>query len=371
MKRIFTLLALVALTLSVLAQSPDLMSYQAVLRDAQNDLITNQAVAVQISIIQGAPNNTPVYSEVHSLNTNDNGLVSLEIGNGVTSDDFSTIDWSSGPYYIKTETDPDGGTNYTITSTTQLLSVPYAKYSDEAGNVFSGIYADLTGAPTNVSTFTNDAGYLTSHLWSQNGNNLYYQGGFVGINTNLPTNVLTCYNESGTSYASFQTAASGTGTMAGFKVGARADSHVFIWNYESTPINFGTDATQRMTISAAGDVGIGIGTPTARLQVVGDTKFGSNGLSFNELQEVTGTTHATNDWISFTLPTGYDQNTTRVLSVEINYLGDRWTGLGMENGPGNDNVSYLIMGTTMYIYYPDLDYFKDRAYRALIMQIAP
>ena len=135
MKRIFTLLALTALTLSILAQSPDLMSYQAVLRDAEDHLLINQAVAVQISILQGAPNGTAVYTEVHSLSTNDNGLISLMIGDGVTSDDFSTIDWGAGPYYIKTETDPAGGSNYTITSTTQLVSVPYALHSRTAENI--------------------------------------------------------------------------------------------------------------------------------------------------------------------------------------------------------------------------------------------
>jgi len=66
-------------------------------------------------------------------------LVSIEIGTGATSDDFSAIDWANGPYFIKTETDPTGGTTYTITGTNQLLSVPYAMHAKTADTVTGGI----------------------------------------------------------------------------------------------------------------------------------------------------------------------------------------------------------------------------------------
>ena len=77
-----------------------------------------------------------VYTEIHTPVTNANGLVSIEIGNGtIVSGDFATIDWTDGPYFIKTETDPEGGENYTITGTSQLLSVPYALHSKTAETV--------------------------------------------------------------------------------------------------------------------------------------------------------------------------------------------------------------------------------------------
>jgi len=129
MKRIFTILAAVLLTASVFAQSPAKMSYQAVVRDASNALVTTQAVGMQISILQGSNTGTPVYVETQTPTTNANGLVTFEIGTGTTSDDFSAIDWANGPYFIKTETDPAGGTSYTITGTSQLLSVPYALHA--------------------------------------------------------------------------------------------------------------------------------------------------------------------------------------------------------------------------------------------------
>ena len=74
------------------------MSYQAVLRDASNALLTNQKVGIQISILEGSNTGTAVYIETQIATTNLNGLVSLAIGTGSTSGSFATIDWSAGPY---------------------------------------------------------------------------------------------------------------------------------------------------------------------------------------------------------------------------------------------------------------------------------
>jgi microcystin-dependent protein len=137
MKNICRLIAVIVtfgiyIPLTLSAQAPDKMSYQAVVRDASEDLVVNATVGIQISILQGTSTGTPVYVETHTPSTNINGLVTLEIGAGTTGDDFSSIDWANGPYFIKTETDPAGGTNYSISGTSQLLSVPYALYAETA-----------------------------------------------------------------------------------------------------------------------------------------------------------------------------------------------------------------------------------------------
>jgi hypothetical protein len=116
------------------AQAPSGFTYQSVLRDANNDLIINTAVGTQISILQTTAGGTAVYVETHTETTNANGLLTLQVGAGsVQSGTFASIDWSLGPYFVKTETDPAGGATYTITGTQQMMSVPYALYAETSG----------------------------------------------------------------------------------------------------------------------------------------------------------------------------------------------------------------------------------------------
>ena len=119
---------------SIFAQAPQKMSYQAIIRNSNDSLLVLSQVGMRISLVQGAPSGTVVFSETQTATTNANGLVSLQIGMGtVVNGTFACIDWASGPYYVKTETDLTGGTNYTIISSNELLSVPYALYAKSAG----------------------------------------------------------------------------------------------------------------------------------------------------------------------------------------------------------------------------------------------
>ncbi len=163
MKKLYTIIVTLAIISSVFSQSPEKMSYQAVIRNSSNNLISNVPVGMKISILQGTSEGTVVYAETQSPTSNTNGLISIEIGTGTTSDDFSAIDWTGGPYFIKTETDPNGGANYTIVGTSQLLSVPFALHSKTAGNVFSGNYNDLSSKPTTLSGYGITDGINTSH----------------------------------------------------------------------------------------------------------------------------------------------------------------------------------------------------------------
>jgi len=135
MKNIISICAAILMTAAVFAQAPNKMSYQAIIRNTSNALVTSTAVGMRISIIQTSPSGTAVYVETQTPTTNANGLASIEIGGGtVVSGNFSTIDWGNGPYFVKTEVDPSGASNYSITGTSQLLSVPYALYATTAGN---------------------------------------------------------------------------------------------------------------------------------------------------------------------------------------------------------------------------------------------
>ncbi|MGD1318755.1 beta strand repeat-containing protein [Chryseobacterium sp. 2R14A] len=144
----------------VSAQAPEKMSYQAVMRNSSGQLLTNQNIGVKVSVLQGSLAGAAVYSERLTGTTNTNGLISLEIGSGtVLSGTFSTINWPSGNYYLKTETDPTGGTNYTIAGTSQLLSVPYAMYAKSAGSSGGSFTLPYTATVNNAATLfaiTND-----------------------------------------------------------------------------------------------------------------------------------------------------------------------------------------------------------------------
>jgi hypothetical protein len=208
MKKIFIAVAAIMLSVSAFSQAPEKMSYQAVVRNATNTLVVNQSVGMQITILQGGATGTAVYVETQTPTTNANGLVSLEIGLGtVTTGDFSTIDWGNDSYYIKTETDPTGGSTYTIEGTTQLMSVPYALYAKTSGSAtgpagIDGIDgadgaqgpagndgADGVDGAANISGTTNHLVKFTNATTGGD-SKVYDDGTNVGVNNTNPQSVL-------------------------------------------------------------------------------------------------------------------------------------------------------------------------------------
>jgi hypothetical protein len=134
-KILLSLVAIATLSLSSFGQAPEGFKYQAVVRDAGNLILNNQAVGLRMTIQQGAIGGTTIYSETFAPTTNSYGLINLEIGNGtVVSGTFANIDWSAGPYFMESAVDVTGGTNYSVMGTSQLMSVPYALYAKTSGN---------------------------------------------------------------------------------------------------------------------------------------------------------------------------------------------------------------------------------------------
>lgn len=131
------------------AQVPSGFSFQAVVRDNQGQLASDRVVNIRLSVLQGGDEGREVYAENHSVRSNSHGLVSLVVGNGSgASSDFSAIDWASGPYFLKVEADAEGGMDYQLVATTQLLSVPYALHSLSAQNLTGTIpFSQLTDVP--------------------------------------------------------------------------------------------------------------------------------------------------------------------------------------------------------------------------------
>jgi hypothetical protein len=255
MKKIFTLSLLLLITCGIFAQPPQKMSYQAVIRDAASNLVKNHVVGMRISILQGSASGIAVYSETQTPTTNANGLVSIEIGGGAG---FSTINWESGPYFLKTETDPLGGTSYTIVGTSQLLSVPYALYSGSS------------------ATFDE-----TDPKWSGAANQTGQIGrlGNVGIGTNSPNDLLELYTNSNVSYPHLLlTESEGDYSRMMFK---NTDAVTKNWTIAgrtsatdaNSLLNFfyfnGTAGNDILSISGTGKVGIGTYTPPYNLSIDG------------------------------------------------------------------------------------------------------
>ena len=157
MKKLFTVLVMLLFSTVLLAFVPpsQKLNYQAVVRNSSNALVSNQVVGMKISILFGSASGTVVYAETQTPTTNANGLINISIGSGVVvSGTYSTIEWGRGTHFLKTEIDPTGGTAYSITSTSELLSVPYA------------LYASYTKTAANAQSLTlpfeNSSGYTTT-----------------------------------------------------------------------------------------------------------------------------------------------------------------------------------------------------------------
>ncbi|MBK7762732.1 MAG: tail fiber domain-containing protein [Bacteroidetes bacterium] len=188
---------LVGLFKDVSAQAPQKFSYQAVIRNTSNAILANQSIGLRIRILQGSSTGTIVYAESHTPTTNSNGLVSIEVGSGaILNGNFATINWSTGTYYIRTDVDPAGGTSYSITSNTQLLSVPFALYAGNATS--SNTVLNGTINPTNtignngdfyINTASNQIfGPKSSGVWPSTGTSLIGPTGASGINGNTILN---------------------------------------------------------------------------------------------------------------------------------------------------------------------------------------
>ena len=183
MKKSILFLALLQ-SLFSFAQAPQKMSYQSVVRNATNQIVANQSIGVKISIIEGSLTGTTVYAERHTTTTNANGLFTLEAGGGTpTTGTFATINWSNGSHYIKSEIDVTGGTNYTLSGTMELLSVPYALYAT------NGISPAQAGAiSANTISITTERNARLSAIMEQATTNAFLQ---AQIDSDIKDNAVT------------------------------------------------------------------------------------------------------------------------------------------------------------------------------------
>ena len=131
------LFLILSMTLSYLsmAQVPNSFSYQMVIRNGNNELVANTTVGIRIGLLGGNAADTIWYEEEHKVKTNLNGLAYITIGKGnMLKGTISTIDWTRGPFFIKSETDPNAPDE---------LGFLNFKRLDELGNFANFLRANL------------------------------------------------------------------------------------------------------------------------------------------------------------------------------------------------------------------------------------
>jgi trimeric autotransporter adhesin len=300
------------------------MNYQAVIRNTSNALVANTVVGVKISILQGSAAGTVGFSERHTPTTNANGLATFVIGEGTAiTSNFFNIDWLAGQHFIKTDTDPTGGTNYTITNTSQLNTVPYSQVAENSfyaansgdswkktGNTVD-LNTDFIGSTNDVDVAFKRNNAKAGKLGATNtylgvgagefntmggnvaiGTNALNKGGGGGSVGNLNTavgydaypNNIDGYGNSAFGHASLlnntngiYNTAIGNGALSTLTTGNRniglgqntsvpsptTDNQLSIGN-----VIYGTN----MGNTATGTIGIGVPVPTEKLEVAGKTK---------------------------------------------------------------------------------------------------
>ncbi len=151
MKKILLTTVFIAVTLSmIMAQIPHAFKYQAVVRNNDGEILSDQNINLRISILYDNPSGNQVYSETHPVTTNGMGLVNLEIGRGNDpTGNLSKINWAAGNYFIQIEMDEFGGADFKHMGVTQLLSVPFALHSGTALEIANSSSGDtlMRGVP--------------------------------------------------------------------------------------------------------------------------------------------------------------------------------------------------------------------------------
>lgn len=186
MKKLFTILVATLAIFSsdiISAQAPQGFNYQAVIRNSSGNPVVNQDVTLKFKIIQGQPTSTPVFTEQHTLETDDLGTVNLIIGEGsqLGLTQFNEINWALGSYHLGIEINI--GQGFVEMGTTQLLSVPYALYAESSGF--------KTTVTVNLNNYDNNSiklRYLLIPEIPENEENYLYCGVLVGTSEYVSLN---------------------------------------------------------------------------------------------------------------------------------------------------------------------------------------
>jgi hypothetical protein len=261
MKQQAILLFMLLFTASNFAQAPQAFNYQGVARDLSGDPIPNRNIGIRITILQDSPMGAEVFQEIHAATTTNLGLFNLHIGTGNSvNGNFSNIDWGHQSHFLQIEMDENGGTNYQLLGTSELLSVPYALYAEngsrwdrfEQGLLYEDTFLDSMNisSPLTVELFnkSNDIRAYSRYRVTSGTNALSYGGVLAYFPPNFYNPIFANFTE----VASYKET---NGLM--LRTSASAGIIKFITRHDE----------EKMRISANGFVGIGSENPQSKLQI--------------------------------------------------------------------------------------------------------
>lgn len=138
-KTLLTVISSAFMVACLFAQAPQSICYQAAAKNNQGVDMIDQNITIRAAILRGSPTGVVEWEETHSPTTDQFGLFTINVGEGSPTgngaqQNFDLIDWGNGTYYLRIGMDPFGGSNFTTMGVTQIISVPYALYANEAGN---------------------------------------------------------------------------------------------------------------------------------------------------------------------------------------------------------------------------------------------
>lgn len=364
--RIFiqTIFALTILSNIAFAQAPDKISYQAIIRDNLNNILSNETIRLRIAVLEGSIEGEEVYAETHLETTNSNGLITVLIGGGdLISGDFANIEWSAETFYLKIEVDPTGGTNYSISGVSPLVSVPYAMHAKTAESVqnieitgseeafgnwdknvsddFDGDYTSLRNTPdlsiysttdttlseAEVDEMVSNNGYLT-----QENQMLSISGTFLSIENGntveLPVSVNTDEQKLSFQNDTLFLTNGGSVNLSSLKDGIGTDSQMLFVTNETLAISNGNE--------------IAIGSIDKQvLSISNDTVFLTNG---GYIILPTSSDSEDNQNLESAILNG------TVLSIQIeNGEGISVDLHNLQDGTGTDNQSLYVANGNLYI----------------------